>query len=76
MKIKMVGQPDLEYPGIEMLSKSSETKGKLVVIAWFDGEPELWVANNEDAIKEIHRYYKNEGWEDGRVLIQGFKEAA
>lgn len=36
------------------------------VIAWFDGEPELWFAESPAGIIELRRYYKDQ-WGDQQI---------
>ena len=40
--------------------------GSLLVIAWFDGEPEVWAAENLRGVDALRGYYRKE-WGDREV---------
>ena len=45
--------------------------GHVLVIAWFDGEPDLWVADGEAGIQELRRAYR-EDWGDRDIPFDTF----
>lgn len=45
--------------------------GTVLVIAWFDGEPDLWLVENHEGFKALKKYYSDE-WGAERVTYQCF----
>jgi hypothetical protein len=57
------------YEGIYDISlkEASENPALLLVVAWFDGEPDLWLVDNTGAaLEELKRYYRDD-WGDRDV---------
>lgn len=57
----------VEYKGFQALKRSAPP-GSLIVVAWFDGEPELWnVENNDIAIQSLRNLYTTQ-WGASRSI--------
>jgi hypothetical protein len=55
--------------GFQPLTSSNQIQNDdLVVIVWFDGEPEMYVADNRGAVHDIKRMYTEE-WGDRDMPI-------
>jgi hypothetical protein len=46
--------------------KTTAPKDSFLVIAWFDGEPDLWNCDGHDGIESLRRYYRAE-WGDREI---------
>lgn len=44
----------------------------ILALAWFDGEPDLWVLDSQEAVGQLRQYYIDEGWSPDRVEVQLF----
>jgi len=53
---------NVEWNGFQKMSTSA-LQHTLLVIAWFDGEPELWNCDGDDGVESLRRYYRND-WGD------------
>lgn len=60
--LRRSGCPDVTYDGISgVLRKQFDNiEQRMVVIAWFDGEPDLWLVEDAAGLKELRRYYTDE----------------
>jgi hypothetical protein len=55
----MTGTTERTYRGFQPMAANRTTlkPGTLMVVAWFDGQPDTWLVDGEDGIKELRRYY-------------------
>jgi hypothetical protein len=54
----------VEWHGFQHVGSFRQIKeGHILVVAFFDGEPELWLAENADGIESLKRYYRH-GWSE------------
>jgi hypothetical protein len=54
----------VEWPGFQRLSHpGSALPDSILVVAWFDGEPDLWVADPLGGVESLRQYYQSE-WGD------------
>jgi hypothetical protein len=54
----------VEWPGFQRVTRpASAPPESILVIAWFDGEPELWAAEGPEGIESLRQYYRAE-WGD------------
>lgn len=49
------------------------TAGRQLVIAWFDGDADLWLVESVDGFNALRAYYDDE-WGPGRTTFQSFIE--
>lgn len=61
------GQPDRVYRGFTSMTDFPKL-GQLAAIVWFDGEPDLWLLEDEAALEELRRYYADDWASTGREL--------
>ena len=54
------------YVGFSRLLRSELKPGSKVVIAWFDGEPELWMVEDEEGLQALRNYYRDD-WGDREI---------
>jgi hypothetical protein len=65
---KVVG----EYQGFQSIrTKPKGPLEGLVVIAWFEGEPNLWQIENGAGLEQLKKYYTDD-WGPTRVKEMGF----
>ena len=60
------GPKEVTHRGFTRLSydnRQTQHPATLMVIAWFDGEPDMWLVDGEDGIKALREYYKAD-WGD------------
>lgn len=51
---------DVVYSGFQSASRQNSIKpDNILVIAWFDGEPELWVVENATGVENLRQMYHN-----------------
>lgn len=52
------------YHGFQRVSNPTNAPiDTILIIAWFDGEPDLWAAENLDGVESLRRYYRAD-WGD------------
>lgn len=56
--------------GFSVFNKPTDADGEgiLVVIVWFDGEPELWVVEGADGLSQLVKFYRAE-WGDREIPL-------
>jgi len=65
-----------EYPGVAHFTRGPLPEGQVLVIAWFDGEPDLYICDVLIGVANVKKMYDDE-WGEGRVdTIQIFTEVA
>jgi hypothetical protein len=57
----------VEHIGIKRLTRPEDVNEGIVVIAWFDGEPDLWVVNIDDGGLEVLKKLYSDEWGPDRV---------
>jgi hypothetical protein len=64
------------YRGFNHLTRRSQITARThILIAWWDGEPQLYITDDlELGMSELARYYADEDWTD--VVIQPFMMAS
>jgi hypothetical protein len=57
------GKVVARYAGIRRFSQVQDfTPGLGLVVAWFDGEPDLWVYEDDAALYSLKAYYRDDGF--------------
>lgn len=67
---------DRVYTGFRRISNRRLVQPtEILIIAWFDGEPDLWVAENEAGVMELRRYYVDDWGGDREIPFDMFHPA-
>jgi hypothetical protein len=52
---------DVTHVGFtDLRNKNQPIAGEFIVVAWFDGEPDLWLVSGEAGLKELRNFYTRE----------------
>lgn len=57
-KVQLPGQVTITYTGFRPFAKPRQLiEGRVIVIAWVEGDTEIWVVEGEAGITELRRFY-------------------
>lgn len=54
------------YTGFQRVDRTTLTKTSMLVVAWFDGEPELWLVDGQAGVEQLRKFYRDE-WGDRMI---------
>ncbi len=66
----------IEYPGVHSISTSNGVQlapDQVLVIAWFDGDPDLYILDHPRHLADLKRFYEVD-WEADRVTYVMFRQ--
>ena len=66
-------QNDVKFEGFKPYTNPADMNFRehRLVVAWFEGEPELWITDGKESLERVKALYEAE-WGPGRVVLQEY----